>query len=403
MASLSSENGRRIIYLNRPRRPKVSLGRISKSQAESICRHVENLEAAKLDGSAPHDRTSRWLREIDSKLRRRLADLGLCEPLESDRGLTLGQAIERYKLQKYPGYKPGTIQIHDQAFNQAKKFWGARRPMQTITGGDAEALRDHMLQDGLAEATTRKRCAIVAKLFRHAIKFRIIDRNPFADGEVPMANVASPHAGYVSEADALAVLGKISGSEWRLLFGLARWAGLRIGSEARPLRWGDIDFDAERIRVTSPKTANYPGRETRLIPLFTGTLERLVLDRLAVAQDSDEAAPGDLVLPMLRGRSDASLRKRITTAADAAGVPQWRRLWHTLRASCQTDLVTRGVAPHVVCAFLGNSPKIAEKHYLRVHDAHFDQHTARGQKMGAEMGAVRGRQALQSEDTAEKT
>jgi len=38
---------------------------------------------------------------------------------------------------------------------------------------------------------------------------------------------------------------------------------------------------------------------------------------------------------------------------------------HSLRASCQTDL-THLFPLHVVAAFLGTTPKVAVKHYLRV-------------------------------------
>ena len=48
----------------------------------------------------------------------------------------------------------------------------------------------------------------------------------------------------------------------------------------------------------------------------------------------------------------------------------WPRHWHNLRSSCQTEL-TETFPSHVVTTWLGNSERIAEKHYLQVLDAHF--------------------------------
>lgn len=43
-----------------------------------------------------------------------------------------------------------------------------------------------------------------------------------------------------------------------------------------------------------------------------------------------------------------------------------------MRASRQTEL-EETVPTHVVCRWLGNSPKVAQKHYLQVTDSHFEK------------------------------
>ena len=64
-----------------------------------------------------------------------------------------------------------------------------------------------------------------------------------------------------------------------------------------------------------------------------------------------------------------------------AGVQPWPRLFHALRASCQTDLANRFPAP-VVCEWLGNSWAVARQHYLQVTEEHFEQ-AIRGAESGA--------------------
>ncbi len=66
----------------------------------------------------------------------------------------------------------------------------------------------------------------------------------------------------------------------------------------------------------------------------------------------------------LRGSPSLLRRKR------RAGVPQWSRLFHSMRASWQTEL-QREFPIHVVCSWLGNSPRIAQQSYLLVTEDDF--------------------------------
>ena len=57
-------------------------------------------------------------------------------------------------------------------------------------------------------------------------------------------------------------------AQWRLLFALSRFGGLRCPSEHLALRWDGIDSEAGRMLVHSPKTKHHPGGESRLVPIF---------------------------------------------------------------------------------------------------------------------------------------
>lgn len=70
-----------------------------------------------------------------------------------------------------------------------------------------------------------------------------------------------------------------------------------------------------------------------------------------------------------------------------AGLTPWPKSLHNMRASCETDLMANHPI-HVVCAWLGNTPKVALGHYLQTLEADFDK--ALG---GAKSGAVSGGQA----------
>ena len=65
-----------------------------------------------------------------------------------------------------------------------------------------------------------------------------------------------------------------------------------------------------------------------------------------------------------------NLRTEMTRLLRCAGVSGWPRLFHSMRASRQTEL-QREFPLHVVCSWLGNSPRIAQQSYLLVTEDDF--------------------------------
>lgn len=99
------------------------------------------------------------------------------------------------------------------------------------------------------------------------MKQQLILSNPFS--KLKSGARANPSRYYfVSRDEADKVLEACPDAQWRLLFALARYGGLRCPSEHLTLRWGDIDWERDRMTVTSPKTAHHEGKESRSVPLF---------------------------------------------------------------------------------------------------------------------------------------
>ncbi len=59
-----------------------------------------------------------------------------------------------------------------------------------------------------------------------------------------------------------------------------------------------------------------------------------------------------------------------------AGLQPWPRLFHSMRNSRETELA-KDHPLHIVTAWMGNTPKIAMKHYLMVTDSDFDRATGK--------------------------
>jgi hypothetical protein len=70
------------------------------------------------------------------------------------------------------------------------------------------------------------------------------------------------------------------------------------------------------------------------------------------------------------GWKNANLRSELTRLLRRAGVSPWPRLFHSMRASRQTEL-QREFPIHVVCSWLRNSPRIAQQSYLLVTEDDF--------------------------------
>ena len=74
--------------------------------------------------------------------------------------------------------------------------------------------------------------------------------------------------------------------EWRAIIALARYGGLRTPSETLALKWSDVDWERQRLRIPSPKTAHV-GKSFRVAPLFS-ELEPYLRDAFELAADGSE-------------------------------------------------------------------------------------------------------------------
>ncbi|MCH7729285.1 MAG: hypothetical protein IH991_22825 [Planctomycetes bacterium] len=99
----------------------------------------------------------------------------------------------------------------------------------------------------------------MSKVFFGAAKRkRLITENPF-DGQRSTIQPNAEREFFVTREMADKVLEACPHDEWRLIFALARYGGLRCPSEHLALRWCDVDWEGERILVHSPKTEHHAG------------------------------------------------------------------------------------------------------------------------------------------------
>ncbi len=73
--------------------------------------------------------------------------------------------------------------------------------------------------------------------------------------------------------------------------------------------------------------------------------------------------------------SNTNLRTRLLKIISRAGVKPWPKLFHNLRASCETDLAKTHPIK-AVCDWIGNSITVAQRHYLQTTEEDFERASA---------------------------
>lgn len=367
MASISREaGGKKTIQFaaGDGRRKSIRLGKASMKTAEAVKVRVEILSAAVDAGHPPDAETLVWLEGLTERMTNKLANVGL---VERRRDVTLKEFLDEYAAGR-TDVKASTKTFQSHTQRNLLDYFGENKPLREITPGDADQWRTHLIgTENLADNTVRRRCSMAKQLFKAGVRRRFISANPFADltGSVR----ANPSRFYfVTREEADKVLEACPDDEWRLLFALSRYGGLRCPSEHLSLKWGDIDWENGRIRVHSPKTEHHVGGESRMIPLFPEL--RPYLDRLF---DKADEGP-EHIITRYRDRTQ-NLRTHLERIIKRAGLKPWPKLFQNLRSTRETELAET-FPMHVVCAWIGNSQAVAAKHYLQVTDSHFAQGSA---------------------------
>lgn len=363
MASITKEpGGRRTIQFvgGDGKRRSIRLGKVPAKVAEAFKVRVETLVAVCFGNSGLDAETSKWVAGLDPKTADKLARVGLIPKRHASR---LSEFLESY-ISGRTDVKPLSVVMMRQTQGDLVNFFGPDKLLHTITAGDAEAWRLWLVKRKLADNTIRRRCGRAKQFFAVAVRHKLVPENPFVGLKSAVQGNPARYA-FVTPEDAQKVLDACPDAEWRLLFALSRYGGLRCPSEHLGLRWSDIDWERGRMTVHSPKTEHHAGRASRVVPIFPEL-------RPYLEEAWDVAEPGaEYVIARYRDRN-SNLRTQLTRIIERAGLEAWPKLFQNLRSSRQTELVER-FPTHVVCAWLGNTVPVAAKHYLQVTDEHYEK------------------------------
>ncbi|MFO0828098.1 MAG: tyrosine-type recombinase/integrase [Phycisphaerales bacterium] len=326
----------------------ITLGKTPKRYADAVKVKVEDLVAASIHGHAPSDETARWLASLDERLYDKLAAVELVPKRQS---ATIGTLVDRYIAERVDELKPESVRKLRQTEAKLLAFFDPKIPLRKVTPEDGAAWRRALKDLGLSDAAIRTHCGNVKTILAEAVRRKAIDSNPFAD--LRSGSTPSRYSRYVTPEEIERVIDACPDAEWRLLFGLARYAGLRIPSESHLLTWGDVDFDRGRLTVRSPKTERYEGHEQRVVPITPRLMELL--------QAGFDACPeGEDRLITINGKG--ALIRPVRRIWARAGVEPWQRLWQTLRSSCEKEWAM-AFPQYAVSKWIGHSITVSGRHY----------------------------------------
>lgn len=362
MATIGTDNNgrRRILFVDADgRRKTVRLGKSTAKAATHSKLMIELLVDAKRTGR-PNADAETWAEGVDAILRGRLQKVGLVK-IDATKKAMLGDILAEYFSNLDVG--PRTLATYRQTRKSLETHFGAGKLLSDVGPLEAERWKQASLNAGLAPSTVAKRVRQARTIFKHAIRWRLATSNPFA--EVQGGSMTNrERMFFVTREMADSVFEACPNTEWKLIFALSRYGGLRCPSEHALLTWEDIDWEKNKIRIHSPKTERHGGAE-RFIPVFP-ELRELLMKRF------EDAEPGEkMVVPRVQNGT-MNIRTRMLKIIKRAGLSPWPKLMHNLRSSRQTELAQDHPA-HVVCSWLGNSPAVASAHYLQVTDSDFEK------------------------------
>ena len=361
MASLTKD--RRLLFNVDGKRKSLSLGAISSGQAQVIKSHIESIISSReccvpLNGVA-----QAWVQGVSGILSDRLARCGLIDVKDRT---TIGELFASFVD---PTSKPGTLNAWRTLEADFGTMVGVDILIREFSEPEAIGFRSGLLSRGLSGVTVQKRLQMGRQLFGHAMKQGWVESNPF-DGVTCKCGNPRERQQYISAETTNKLLEASPDWCWRTIIAMSRFGGLRCPSEVLSARLVDIDWDKGSMVVIAPKTS-----DTRTIPMFKRLRPHLeeAWEKAAIGQVN--VIPEGRYLPSAQGPagwSGCNLRSTLRRIVVRAGLTPWPRLFHNLRASCESDLA-RDYSISTACRWIGNTANVAVKHYIQVTDQDFEK------------------------------
>ena len=341
MASIRREQSGKfsvLVYVYKKRR-SVRLETFSEDQAKVAAKHIQEIATQRNKGEVAGDNAMRWLASEPPAVRDRLERAGVItvslerkQEIESEKRQraqqqaakehrTLKQLTDRF-LKGNDNNKDSTKTTYNNIIRNLHTYFGESKIITEITHQDAVEFRAFLKREGnirdvkkadrgkkgkgkpMAENTVRRRTGLARQVFKVAIRAKWIAENPFEGLAATWKRNAARDV-YIPPETIVDCIKAANNWEWRLIFALSGFAGLRGASEILTLRWDAIDFDKGAIGemvVQSPKTEHHEGQESRIVPIFPDVLPYLrEAEQMAEQIANDEGRAVVYVIDSYRG------------------------------------------------------------------------------------------------------
>jgi integrase len=344
------------------------IGRTQKRLAEEIHRHAERLIEAKRANVAMPPETAAWAGGVDDKMRKKLERLGLIRAGLGSRRLALSAFMASYIEERKLDCSHYTIRNLSQARDKLNAYFGTAREISSITTEEAKAFRVHLVKvGGLARNAVSTHCRKAKQFFDEAIERGHATVNPFAKMKDMQEIRNEERHRFMTPEQSARVLAACPCDEWRAIFCLARFGGMRR-VEIVELQWEDIDWKKNLIRLRGAKGRTGHGARMRNVPLFpeiASALRQLMAER--------PKTTGRIVLGY---ESESNMGVPMKRIIEAAGIEDFVKPFLNLRSTRSTELAERKIPIQDFCRWLGHSPRIALEFYMQVRSESYDRAAA---------------------------
>jgi integrase len=350
------------------KRKTVRLGKMELQGAKTIRDRVEELLSCKAAGySWPLD-LAMWESTIGDSLADKLASVGL---IPSRGRQKLGSYLQAFLDEKTKAKaKPNSLKNYAQAVAKLKAFFPLDVDLRDVSPARAQEWELWLQGDGNAKSHLyRGRLVKFARqFFNAAIKKKLLSSNPFHDVKASEKRNKKRDCFITKEIAAL-VFDACPSTEWKLIFALVRYGGLRCPSEVLGLKWEDVNWEKNKIFIHAPKTEHHEDGGDRIIPIFSEL-------RPFLQDANDLAKEGQLYAIAKYQKCGPKLGQIFKRILKKACIKAWPKIFVNLRATRATELRAEGFPQHVVNEWMGHDQETAEDYYLQVTDADFQKASA---------------------------
>ena len=273
---------------------------------------------------------------------------------------------------------------------------GRELPLHKISSDDIDRMRRSLLERGLAPRTVAKAMVATYGLFERARRCKWISVNPAADAE--RVTFKTSRNITVLDPEAVLAIAEACPVIWHAAaIRFSAFTGLRLG-ELRALRWRDVDYANQMVRVTGNVPAGFneegttKGEHTRVVPLVDLAIQAIE----PLSHREHFTGPDDLVFPAPDGDflTPDPMRRSLYKAMEVAGFAHLRTpraggqpfRWHDLR-HCFGTLAAQAFPLRDVQAYMGHqhiSTTEIYLHHVPQADAAAKLNAVLAPKVGAE-------------------
>ena len=353
----------RFYFSDEKGRHEITLSRKFFSVRTEFVEVLKLLADSKKYGTRLSLRDMRRVENLPSGCRQKLIACGLLEATAKEKAAkvpTIAELLDRYKATRV-GQSEWSEKRDRRLFNYLTEYFGPNKRIDQITREEASGMRKYLMVDRkagkgpLEEASASKAIQEIKTVFTFAVDCEFIRCSPFV--KVKCGKKINTDRQYKVSYEEIEAAIRACGDRVELAGALAfaRYAGLRIPSEIRDLKFADFHEVDGQIGLFDVPQSGKTG--FRRVPMFDELRPHFEALRSA-------AKPGQVYV-FEKYRKSRNLGKLIKDHMARADLKPWEKFFINLRSSCQTDKEALGWSRSVMDAVFGNSERIRIQHYLQ--------------------------------------